>query len=513
MAAQDFSDDRPQLEAQSNGHSTTTTHRLGAESITGVRPRSRVAKLRLSRAESNRLNAQKSTGPRTEAGKAKSRYNALKHGMTAESSLLPGEDAAEFEARRWRLHDDLSPRNGLEAMALDKIALHDWLAIRAERAARNGVPTDSGTNRSKKTRPKENEPSSWASACSMSSTKSQPLSPESGPGGPAHPARLVLKLEKSIPGCDWLIGRFRQLESRVHAPGLWTENDGFELVRLLGHHLEEVITEYSIAYVLLASHYLADESETRSGAELMAKATSYPVPRSWIKSAKEEAAELARLEQDRREAEAAGEFDPRVRALAYVVACCEQNENRMKFLPLERLLPAGVEEARLRLAAVIERELTRLEQIRAQHVQIAEADAAGAGIRQLCDRSPDSYRERRYMLARDRLWIQSVNTFLKLREASLDGTLDQIEIRPGDRPDVENPWQSPEPSLALRAGMTPSAPAGDDAPPRRQRTPRSILARSASEGSMPAQRASRTSKPTRRANQRSTKCRKPSRKS
>jgi hypothetical protein len=41
----------------------------------------------------NRLNAQRSTGPRTEAGKANSRRNALKHGLTAEKMLLEYEDA------------------------------------------------------------------------------------------------------------------------------------------------------------------------------------------------------------------------------------------------------------------------------------------------------------------------------------------------------------------------------------------------------------------------------------
>ena len=37
-------------------------------------------------------NAQRSTGPRTEAGKAASSHNALKHGLTAQTVLLPGED-------------------------------------------------------------------------------------------------------------------------------------------------------------------------------------------------------------------------------------------------------------------------------------------------------------------------------------------------------------------------------------------------------------------------------------
>ena len=45
------------------------------------------------RIEANRRNAQKSTGPRTTEGKDRVRLNALKHGLTASTAVLPGEDA------------------------------------------------------------------------------------------------------------------------------------------------------------------------------------------------------------------------------------------------------------------------------------------------------------------------------------------------------------------------------------------------------------------------------------
>ncbi len=240
-----------------------------------------------------------------------------------------------------------------------------------------------------------------------------------------------------------------------------------------------MITEYSIAYVLLASKYIAEESKSRSSAELMEIATSHPLPRSRRKAKiragfapsgrsqpdpNDDDEDDALEEQERQEAEAAGECDPRVQALTYVIGVCGVAEYRLEHLPLERLLPAGAEEARLRLAAVVKLEQTRIEQIRARHVQVAEADAAGAALRLALDPSPDAERQRRYILARDRLRIQSINTFLKVRKATLDGTLEQIEIEPGDRPDVENLCQSPDPSLELRAGMTPSAPAGDERP-------------------------------------------------
>jgi len=40
----------------------------------------------------NRLNARKSTGPKTGAGKQRSRFNGLVHGLRTECAVLPGED-------------------------------------------------------------------------------------------------------------------------------------------------------------------------------------------------------------------------------------------------------------------------------------------------------------------------------------------------------------------------------------------------------------------------------------
>ena len=44
----------------------------------------------------NRRNAQKSTGPRTAAGKAKTRLNPLKPGLTAETIVLPFESPDDY---------------------------------------------------------------------------------------------------------------------------------------------------------------------------------------------------------------------------------------------------------------------------------------------------------------------------------------------------------------------------------------------------------------------------------
>jgi hypothetical protein len=48
--------------------------------------------------EANRRNACKSTGPITQAGKHRSRCNAVRHGLTAETVVGALEDAEDYKA-------------------------------------------------------------------------------------------------------------------------------------------------------------------------------------------------------------------------------------------------------------------------------------------------------------------------------------------------------------------------------------------------------------------------------
>ena len=71
----------------------------------------------------NRANAQRSTGPRTEAGKAASRGNALKHGLTAAQVVIHGEDPTAYDAFRAQLIEEIAPIGSLEAtLAHDLVA-------------------------------------------------------------------------------------------------------------------------------------------------------------------------------------------------------------------------------------------------------------------------------------------------------------------------------------------------------------------------------------------------------
>jgi hypothetical protein len=82
----------------------------------------------------NRRNAQKSSGPRTQSGKAASRMNAMKHGMTAEQVILDGESAKQFKALRRDLFDALDPADAIEAELVEAIVMDRWRLRRHYRA-------------------------------------------------------------------------------------------------------------------------------------------------------------------------------------------------------------------------------------------------------------------------------------------------------------------------------------------------------------------------------------------
>src|SRR5262245_54685440 len=73
------------------------------------------------RAELNRRHAQKNTGPRTPEGKNRSRLNGLKHGLTAQTPVLPGEDPRAYQARLETWTADLQPRTDLERFLIERV--------------------------------------------------------------------------------------------------------------------------------------------------------------------------------------------------------------------------------------------------------------------------------------------------------------------------------------------------------------------------------------------------------
>ncbi len=78
------------------------------------------------RAAVNRANAAHSTGPRTEAGKQRSSQNALRHGLTARTAVLPTEDPEAYKLHIQQFLDEYAPANATEAQLVHEIANTAW---------------------------------------------------------------------------------------------------------------------------------------------------------------------------------------------------------------------------------------------------------------------------------------------------------------------------------------------------------------------------------------------------
>jgi hypothetical protein len=81
--------------------------------------------------EANRLNALRSTGPRTEDGKQRSRCNAIRHGLTAETVIVGLEDIEDYEAFEATIIADYDARSAVEREFVLRLASVLWRLRRA----------------------------------------------------------------------------------------------------------------------------------------------------------------------------------------------------------------------------------------------------------------------------------------------------------------------------------------------------------------------------------------------
>ena len=81
--------------------------------------------------EANRRNARFSTGPVTEEGKRKSRRNALRHGLTAETVIDALEDAEDYAAFEMAVTADYDAQSVVERELVLRLASLLWRLRRA----------------------------------------------------------------------------------------------------------------------------------------------------------------------------------------------------------------------------------------------------------------------------------------------------------------------------------------------------------------------------------------------
>jgi len=89
------------------------------------------------RAAVNKANAQKSTGPRTEAGKQRSSLNALRHGLTGQTIVLPTEDHSAYQRHSQAFLDEYRPKGATEIQLVQSLLDTSWQLNRASAVETN----------------------------------------------------------------------------------------------------------------------------------------------------------------------------------------------------------------------------------------------------------------------------------------------------------------------------------------------------------------------------------------
>ena len=80
----------------------------------------------IDRAAINRANSEHSTGPRTATGKQRSSLNALRHGLTAQTAVLPTEDPIAYQQHCRQFVDEHQPATATETHLVQELADTSW---------------------------------------------------------------------------------------------------------------------------------------------------------------------------------------------------------------------------------------------------------------------------------------------------------------------------------------------------------------------------------------------------
>ena len=164
--------------------------------------------------DANRRNAAKSTGPRTAEGKDKVRFNAVTHGFTAATVVLPHEDEEAYQQRLEDWTSELKPPGKLGQYLVGRVVKISWQLDRADTAEQarlagriqdaHRLLADGGA-----------EPAEILFARLVGMEEGQPAhsrgSRRDGPARVNSPALLLCTLESSAEGCRRLLDEWTRI--------------------------------------------------------------------------------------------------------------------------------------------------------------------------------------------------------------------------------------------------------------------------------------------------------------
>jgi len=175
------------------------------------------------RTRANRENALRSTGPKTEEGKARSRRNSLKHGLTGAGVVLPDEDQAEVDRRFAALEAELAPSSELAGILVERAAI---LSVRMKRCVREEAAR---LGQKMRAAPGEFDDLRLAEAQKLFDWIA------------AEPATNARRLRRTPEGVDLLIGAWEDLAADLSGPNArrWDYTQWQRLENLQGRKPED----------------------------------------------------------------------------------------------------------------------------------------------------------------------------------------------------------------------------------------------------------------------------------
>ncbi len=201
-----------------------------------------------------------------------SRFNAVTHGLTAKTAVLPGEDPEALQAKIDSYKSSLETRTALEDELAEKAALASWQLDRASNVQVARLTRDILTKPAAESVRAELEAVALGQRLFFDRRGPTELYPsrdydytqprtswDDFPDDPDHPARLIPQLEATLAGCRLLLKFWSELREVLDLGLCWQSHEKLKCIRLLRKQPINAASTREVALVFLACHAIEPE--------------------------------------------------------------------------------------------------------------------------------------------------------------------------------------------------------------------------------------------------------------
>jgi hypothetical protein len=215
------------------------------------------------RSRINKRNASHARGPATEAGRNKSKYNALKHGGRAETLVLPNESPDDVRALFDQWDGFYRPRSPAEAAYIDKAVLSLQKAERLRRAEHQAIADQVRSAEHRYDEAQQREVDRFGDLLKE------------------DPAEAVRGLMGSAAGCRWMLEQWDYLKTELAERGAWVSSQRETATRLMGLR-PEAYREDDTVYLIRLWNGVAFPNRNEEALDLLLSPPQVPdTIRSW----------------------------------------------------------------------------------------------------------------------------------------------------------------------------------------------------------------------------------------